>query len=233
MKPKKKMAMLIGAAMPLSAFTACAMVPGGNPDDGDNPTPPPVTEMQPITDTVRLLTQTPYQSDEATGKYGLSDATKVGVNPAAAQTELYPKKADVEFGQGNIVELDSFTGTDDSKMTAAIAQAKALNAGGAVKLKLPDRDITLSAPVTVSGFDGLWVEGGEKTQLLIDCAQAGGWVGAIRASNSKNLHFNSVDIDYAVLPAITGIVTSSDATAVRLPTSFTRAATTACARIPI
>ncbi len=220
MKPKKTMAMLLGAVMALSAFTACGKNPAPKPDDGDDPTPPPVTEMQPITDTVRLLTQTPYQSDEATGKYGLSDATKVGVNPAAAQTELYPKKADAEFGQGNIVELDSFTGTDDSKMTAALAQAKALNAGGAVKLKLPDRDITLSAPVTVSGFDGLWVEGGEKTQLLIDCAQAGGWVGAIRASNSKNLHFNSVDIDYAVLPAITGIVTSSDASALSVTMSI-------------
>ena len=43
MKSKKTMAMLLGAAMTLSAFTACAKVPGGNPggnpDDGDNPKP--------------------------------------------------------------------------------------------------------------------------------------------------------------------------------------------------
>lgn len=227
MKSKKTMAILLGAAMTLSAFTACAKVPGGNPggnpDDGDNPKPP-VTETQPIADAVRLLDGTPFQSEDVTGNYGLSDASAVGVSPAAAQTELYSKKADAEFASGQVVEVDSFAGTDDEKMTAAIAQAKEKNGGGEVKLKLPDRDVTLTAPVTLNGFNGLWVEGGEKTQLMIDCAQAGGWVGAIRASASRNLHLNSIDIDYAVLPSITGYVVSSDKDALsvtmRIPESM-------------
>lgn len=168
-------------------------------------------EKQTLAEAVKLLDETPYASAEVTENYGLSDASAVGVKPEETEEALYAAKADGEFKGNCLIDFESFSGTDDEKMTQALSAAKAANQGGEkVKLKLPSRDIALTSTVTLSGFDGLYLEGGENTQLLMDCSTVG-WISALSVSSCKDLHINALDIDYKVLPSIVGIVTSSDA----------------------
>ena len=167
---------------------------------------------QTIADAVKILEASPYTSNGITENYGLSDSTKVGVIQAKTSEVLYKTKADSEFAAANIIDFDSFDGTDAEKMAAAISAAKSANASGEVKIKLPDRDIVLTSRTVFEGFDGLYIEGTDNTQLLIDCSNVG-WVGALGFTDCKNLHLNNFSVDYKVLPAIVGLVTSADTAA--------------------
>lgn len=186
-----------------------------NPDctcGSENCNPEILPEKQSVADAVKILEESPYTSDEITENYGLSDSTNVGVVEAELDDVLYQTKPDSEFSSSNIIEFDLFEGSDSEKMSATISAAKTANNSGAVKIKLPSRDIILTARTVFEGFDGLYIEGAENTQILIDCSSVG-WVGALGFTNCKDLHLNNFSIDYKVLPAIVGLVTSSDTTA--------------------
>ncbi len=212
----KTICLLLAAALLAGVFVSCSprdvgsdsSSQSGSENSGGNSSEP--EEKQTIGEAVRILDSTPYASGEVKENYGLSDAASVGVKESETSDILYGSKADGEFKTNCLIDFDSFSGTDDEKMTSALSAAKTANQNGdTVKLKLPSRDIVLTATVTLSGFDGLYIEGGEKTQLLMDCGTVG-WISAVSVSSCTDLHINNVDVDYKVLPAIAGIVLSSD-----------------------
>lgn len=189
---------------------------GGGTVEPDPPGPP---AEQTASDVVRLLEETPYTSDEITGNFGLSDPTAVGVIESEVK-EAYSPRADEEFSAGQIIVFDDLAGANDTeKFSNALAAAKEANARGDVKLALPDRVISLVSTVSFEGFDGLWVEGGENTELNLDCSQTG-WMRGVTVSGCKDFHLNSVKLDYKVLPSITGIVTGSDSEALSVTMSI-------------
>lgn len=204
----KFLSLALAFCLSLSILGGCGKTP--DTPDGDDNGGGGTTPSQTVAESIRVLEETPYTSDSVTENYGLSNAKNVGVIESETSNVLYGVKADGDFSSGNVINVDSYSGTDDEKMAAALESAKSANVSGDVKIKLPDRTLTLTQKIYFNGFDGLYVEGGENTEILMDCS-SGGWIGAFAVQNSKNVHLNNFSIDYKVLPSIVGIVTSTDA----------------------
>ena len=213
-KNSKIICLMLGISLLAGSFASCAKRNDNSSSSSDSSSSQTQSssseEKQTIAEAVKLLDDTPYASSEVTENYGLSAASSVGVKSEETKETLYAGKADGEFKTNCLIDFESFSGTDDEKMTQTLSSAKTENKEGEkVKIKFPSRDIVLTSAVTLSGFDGLYLEGGENTQFLMDCSTVG-WISALSVSSCKDLHINGLDIDYKVLPSIVGIVVSSD-----------------------
>lgn len=180
-------------------------------------------EAMTIAEYTTALSADEYTSSDLTGNYGLSDALNVGVNAQETEEIRYPVDLDSTFESQAVINFESFAGSfenDSAKLDAVITAAKTINAGGKkVKIKLPDRTIEINADyagnyvggssaVTFDGFDGLHIEGGIYTLLLIDTPTV--WKKAVSFSSCKELYVQNLAIDYKISPTIKGTVTSVD-----------------------
>ena len=209
---------LLGAV--LLAVTGCGdpVSPTLPPDDPEKPE----ASMQ-LDQFLAGLEEDAYTNSALTDTvYGLEDPDNVGIR-AENIKELYPKRADDEFETGTVFSFDeSSSETDTEQFNRLIAEAYAVNQQGKdVKIKFPDRtvefDINSSATAdsyhtfTLSGFDGLWLEGGENTLLNFRATTA--WKGAFAFNDCTDVQINDIRIDYPVTPSLTGTVIARDADA--------------------
>ena len=209
---------LLGAV--LLAVTGCGdpVSPTLPPDDPEKPE----ASMQ-LDQFLAGLEEDAYTNSALTDTvYGLEDPDNVGIR-AENIKELYPKRADDEFETGTVFSFDeSSSETDTEQFNRLIAEAYAVNQQGKdVKIKFPDRtvefDINSSVTAdsyhtfTLSGFDGLWLEGGENTLLNFRATSA--WKGAFAFNDCTDVQINDIRIDYPVTPSLTGTVIARDADA--------------------
>lgn len=214
--------LILSSAMVLSAC--------GKPKDPNQDPPDTQPETMTIAEYVDALGDDEYTFSELTGTYGLSEGKNVGVNQSQTNEIKYPVASDSAFESDAIIDFETFNGTynnDTERWKAVFASASSINQNGKdVKVKLPNRTIDLivstGAAITLSGFKGLHIEGGEQTILMIDTPTA--WLSAMSIVNCEDLHIQGVKIDYKVSPTITGIVKSVNTETLEvtmdIPTSF-------------
>ena len=220
---------LLGAV--LLAVTGCGdpVSPTLPPDDPEKPE----ASMQ-LDQFLAGLEEDAYTNSALTDTvYGLEDPDNVGIR-AENIKELYPKRADDEFETGTVFSFDeSSSETDTEQFNRLIAEAYAVNQQGKdVKIKFPDRTVEFDVnssvssdayhTFTLSGFDGLWLEGGENTLLNFRATTA--WKGAFAFNDCTDVQINDIRIDYPVTPSLTGTVIARNADArtvtVSLPQEF-------------
>ena len=219
------LAALLGFVMIFAAACGEPAEESSLPGESSDPPAPTVT----IDEAVSTLSADPYTADLA-GDFGLSDPSNVGVIEAETQAARYPAPADSEFPAGNVLDFESYAGSDTQKLNAVLAEAASKT--GAVKIKLPDRVLEIDPAqsataaggyaVSLANFKDLTVEGGAQTVFEIQIGSA--WVGGISVSNCENLHLQGVRVDYSVSPSVSGVLASYDAAALSvtydIPVSF-------------
>ncbi len=188
--------------------------------------------LQGIDEFVSALSRDAYTTDEATGDFGLSDASNVGVIYEETQKTLYPIVSDAEF-VGHIILLDDLKTSDltaagislppnvdleddYTRFFYAVTLAKIFNdQGSKVKINLPSRTLHIDASKTdhstycfaFDGLNGLYIQG-NSTEFLISVPNLM-WRGFLSFSNSQDIHLQGFSVDYSIPPALTGTVTSS------------------------
>lgn len=186
----------------------------GKPKNPNQDPPDTQPETMTIAEYVDALGNDEYTFSGLTGTYGLSEDENVGVNKSKTNEIKYPVAADSAFESDAIIDFETFDGiysNDTERWTAVFDSASSINQNGKdVKVKLPNRTIDLIASadsaITLRGFNGLHIEGGEQTILMIDTPAA--WLPAMSINSCEDLHIQDVKIDYKVSPTITGIVKS-------------------------
>lgn len=223
MRTKKNvMKMLISLALAIAlvfSFAACK-----TQTDPETPDPDPeVPEKMEIAEYVNKLSEDAYTVEGLTDSYGLSDPSNVGVRKSGREQAKYPAPADAEFAAGAVFDMETYKteGAGDTEaFVAALEAAKAYqeSAGTSVKIKLPDRALNIESAASsiadgtytfaIDGFDGLCIEGGENTVLVIDTGSA--WMGGMSFTDCDGLQLENVRIDYKILPALAGVIESGD-----------------------
>ena len=200
------------------SFVAC----GRDKQEEDPPTPKPPVQKMEIADYVKSLSEDEYTVENLTDSYGLSDPANVGVRKEGRSKGMYEIPADSQFSEDAIFDVEDYISkgkSDTEALTAAINDAKDFQKnGGKVKIKLPDRDLNIDRnssgladttyTLSVAGFDGLYIQGGENTVLTINTGSS--WLGGLSFTDCTDLHLENVRLDYSVLPALAGTVKSSD-----------------------
>ena len=187
------------------------------------------TPQMSISEYVQELLTSEYASPSLSALYGLNQPTEVGVIEDEIMI-VYNEIPDSEFNASAIFDFEAAKINHDLSDTAAwdyvIEQAKTYQeqSQNPVKIKLPSRDIDIIAgasstatsnyALSIVGFDGLHIAGGEDTVIMIEIQAV--WKAGLLISDSSNVQINQVMIDYKYTPTITGIIKAYDTTALTI-----------------
>lgn len=176
-----------------------------------------------IQEIINLLLNDEFTTDGFTNTYGLLEPDNVGVNLNEWDKEKYPIITDNDFKAEAILDFELIKdelhlSNDTEAWDEVINQAKILNEKQKVKIKLPNRVIELTDNlsttktnnyiVSLDGFNELYVEGNDKTTLLMITPHV--WHGGLTIRNSSNVYINNVSIDYKYSPSLTGVIKDYD-----------------------
>jgi len=184
------------------SFVAC----GRDKQEEDPPTPKPPVQKMEIADYVKSLSEDEYTVENLTDSYGLSDPANVGVRKEGRSKGMYEIPADSQFSEDAIFDVEDYISkgkSDTEALTAAINDAKDFQKnGGKVKIKLPDRDLNIDRnssgladttyTLSVAGFDGLYIQGGENTVLTINTGSS--WLGGVSLLSFRDGHRNGKSV---------------------------------------
>lgn len=179
-----------------------------NQNEEDNkPAEPTVVDFDGL---VEKLGSSPFRDFIKTkGKFGISDATLIGVNKDRFENEiLYAFPADSEFVE--IIKLaDHGFGANksDTENSSIIDQAlqSLKSAEGKKKLVFPEGTFKLARAITIKEFNDLYVEG-NNTKLVYTS-----WTQAYVIQESENIHTSNITYTFEVSSMITGKVTEYNA----------------------
>lgn len=221
MKKFSKIVAFLVAFTLVFTLTACTIKKPIDPTDPIEPDPPESTMT--ANEYTTELNKDVYTSDTLSGSFGLSDGKNVGVVKAETQKDKYPMPEDSAFALGYVIDFESVSAksaTDSQKLDAAVTKANQLKGDNQnIKIKLPNRQINIkhseltaasnaNYTIVFDGFDGLFIEGGKDTVLMIEVSNS--WVGGMSFTNCTNLHVYGVNIDYKIASVLTGIVAEVD-----------------------
>lgn len=174
-----------------------------------------------ITDYVQALISSPYTNEELTAVYGLNVPSHVGVIEDNVDV-VYDEIPDSSYDESAIFDFESIKDSQSLDDTATwdyvFNQAKLVNEQSEtpVKIKLPNREIQIVAgqsetinnqyALTILGFNGLHIVGGEDTVLMIETPTV--WMGGLYIEQTNDIQINNVKIDYVYAPTLTGVIRS-------------------------
>ena len=125
-KNSKIICLMLGISLLAGSFASCAKRNDNSSSSSDSSSSQTQSssseEKQTIAEAVKLLDDTPYANSAVTENYGLSEASSVGVKSEETKETLYAAKADGEFKTNCLIDFESFSGTDDEKMTQALSR---------------------------------------------------------------------------------------------------------------
>ena len=173
-----------------------------------------------LLETAQKLQEDAYTNSSLTDTcYGLSDPSNVGVNKESFDDVRYPIPEDSEF-EGDVINWNEYEHSGDnlSKLKKILNEAAKRNAQGvAVKLNMPENEVididTTNADhvlyaIKVSGLDGFYLQGNGCTFRLH--YENMDYKGFLQAYDGGDVHIQNVTVEYAVSPALTGIIQSYD-----------------------